>query len=33
VDFSLSPPAERGERVGERGSNMMEEKCRNVSPA
>jgi len=33
ADFSLSPPAERGEGVGERGTNMMADECRKVFPA
>jgi hypothetical protein len=30
--FSLSPPAKRGERVGERGTNMMADECRSGFP-
>ena len=30
--FSLAPPAERGERVGERGTNAVGDKVRNDLP-
>ena len=32
-DFSLSPPAERGERVGERGTNAVSDKGSSCLPA